>query len=331
MHSLLAVVVSHGGSPHLDELLGTLAGLTGCQVALVENAPGYRHDNVPAGVPVHEGHGNIGYGAAVNLAVRRGLGDGVVNGAPPEWLLVVNSDVSIPEETREMLPKILAQTSADVDALGFAVRSHDDGPGRSIAVLPRRRTSAFTAVRGEPAAVARWPALCYPVGAFFAIRTEAFLRIGGFDPAFWLYYEETDLFARLLAAGGRIGWCDPAWPVRHTGGATAGRAVELQRELGRAAVLYARRHRASIGRGWLLVHVAQLLLLIVRKAVTRRWPDVTRGAQILAGLVLELACPGREPAVRSRWRAVPATTRQQIATLDIRRPPPPAPGGRFAG
>jgi len=331
MHTLLAVVVSHGGSPHLAELLGALADLAGCRAVLVENAPGYQHHDLPAGVPVYEGHGNIGYGAAVNLAVRRTLGDGAAACAPPEWLLVVNSDITIPDRTREMLPGLLAGTAADVDAVGFAVRSDDGRPGRSTAVLPRRRTNAFTALRGEPAAVARWPAWRYPVGAFFAIRTEAFLRIGGFDPEFWLYYEETDLFARLLAAGGRIGWCDPSWPVRHTGGATAGRAAELQRELGRAAVLYARRHRAGLGRGWLLVHVAQLLLLIARKVATGRRPDATRGARILAGLLLELAFPGREPAVRSRWRAVPATARRQLAALGDRRPPSPVPGGRHGG
>nr|WP_045875392.1 galactosyltransferase-related protein [Pseudofrankia sp. DC12] len=316
MHILLAVVVSHGGSPHLAGLLGALTTLTGCRVALVENQPGHSHHDAPAGVRVYQGHGNIGYGTAVNLAVRHTLDDEPGQGGRPGWVLVVNSDVAIPDDTREMLPKLLAQAPADVDVLGFGMCTDDGGPGRSTAVLPNRRTSAFTAVRGEAAAIARWPALRYPVGAFFAIRTDMFLRIGGFDPTFWLYYEETDLFARLLAAGGRIGWCDGAWPVRHTGGTTAGQAAELQRELGRAAVPYARRHRGSTGRGWLLVHAAQLVLLVARKLVTGQWPDATRGVQILVGMLQGMLWPGWEPAVRSRWRAVPAPARRRLAALD---------------
>jgi hypothetical protein len=92
--------------------------------------------------------------------------------------------------------------------------------------------------------------------------------------------------------------------------------VELQRELGRAAVPYARRHRGSTGRGWLLVHVAQLILLVFRKLVGRQWPDATRGAQILVGLLQGLVWPSWEPAVRSRWRAVPAPTRRRLAALN---------------
>src|SRR5262245_58781458 len=73
MNSLLAVVVSHGGSPHLAALLQALVGLAGCRVVLVENKIGTRHRDVPAAVQVCSGHGNVGYGAAVNLAVRQAL------------------------------------------------------------------------------------------------------------------------------------------------------------------------------------------------------------------------------------------------------------------
>lgn len=318
MHSLLAVVVSYGGSPHLRGLLCALCGLTACRVALVENELGERPGPVPEGVNVYAGHGNIGYGAAVNLAVKRELtaGSGRVDDETPEWLLVVNSDVAIPADTQEMLPKLLAETPSDVDVLGFTMRAHDGGPGRSTSVLPTTRTSAFTAVRGEAAAVTRWPALRYPIGAFFAIRLSTFLRLGGFDPAFWLYYEETDLFARLIGSGGRIEWCDDAWPVFHTGGGTAGRDAELQRELGRAATVYALRHRATVGRGWLLVHGALLVLLVARKAVLRRWPDAIRAVWILVGLLQRAALPRWEPATRSRWHAVPAAARAALAGLD---------------
>ena len=41
-------------------------------------------------------------------------------------------------------------------------------------------------------------------GAFTILKAEALARIGFFDPAFFLYYEEVDLCRRIRAAGYRI-------------------------------------------------------------------------------------------------------------------------------
>ncbi|EFC85653.1 glycosyltransferase family 2 protein [Parafrankia sp. EUN1f] len=323
MHNFLAVVVSYGGSPQLHCLLTALAGVAGCRVTLVENRGGTEHEGLPAGVEVYDGHGNVGYGTAVNIAVRGSLAaDGSLRptGDPaperPEWILVVNSDVTVPARTCEQLPELLASVPAGTDALGFPLRAENGGPGRGTAVLPNARTNAYVAVRGEAAAVARWPDLRYPVGAFFAIRTSAFLRLGGFDPSYWMYYEETDLFARLHAAGGRVGWADDRCQVAHVGGGTVGRAGLLYAELGRSAAIYARRHRATLGRGWLAVHVGQLVVLALRKLAAGRTHDARRAMRILGGLAVGIAQPGREPATTSRWRAVPSARRRELGRID---------------
>ncbi|MCM3887139.1 glycosyltransferase family 2 protein [Frankia sp. R82] len=325
MHSLCSVVVSHGGSSHLHELLTALLAVRGSRVVLVENGPLDR-TAVPDGVRIVEGQGNVGYGTAVNIAVRHIVAEGSATatagmagetgGSGPEWVLVVNSDVTIPAQTVAVLPDLLAWYPPSVDAVGFPFLDTPDGPpGRSQAVLPTARTNAFIAVRGEAAAVARWPHLRYPVGAFFAIRARTFLELGGFDPSFWMYYEETDLFARLYASGGRIAWVDDEWPVVHLGGETVGRSPLLHTELGRAAAVYARRHRATVGRSWPVVHAAQLGLLTVRKLVTGRPHDARRAARMLNGLLGGLARPSWEPAVTSRWQAIPAATRLRLGQL----------------
>ncbi|SNQ47048.1 putative glycosyltransferase [Frankia canadensis] len=311
MHPLLAVVVSYGGSTHLHRLLSALVAIRGSRVVLVENDT-LGDCPVPDGVRVLEGQGNVGYGTAVNVAVRAELEDG----SAPEWLLVVNSDVTIPADTADVLPKLLAWYPPSVDAVAFPFLATAGGPpARSRTVLPTPRTSAFIAVRGEAAAVARWPDLRYPVGAFFAIRVPTFLRMGGFDPSFWMYYEETDLFARLHAAAGRIAWADDEWPVVHLGGETVGRSGLLHAELGRAGALYARRHRASLGWAWPAVYAGQLVLLTARKLVTGHPHDALRAARILAGLLGGLVRPSWEPAVRSRWNAVPAAARHRLGRL----------------
>ncbi|ETA00662.1 putative glycosyltransferase [Frankia casuarinae] len=321
MHRLLAVVVSHGGSTSLYRLLTTLDAMAECRVFLVENDGKSRHDALPDGVRVVQGHGNVGYGTAVNLAVRRALEDGL----RPEWILVVNSDVTVPADTATMIPKLLAWAPSSADVVGFPIRGTAGERGRASAVLPRPRTNAYTAVRGEIAAVERWPELRYPVGAFFAVRSEIFLRLGGFDPSYWMYYEETDLFARLHAAGGRIVWADDAWPVVHVGGETVGRSGLLYAELGRSAATYARRHRHDVGRSWTAVHAAQLTVLAARKLAVGRSHDALRAVRILSGLVSGLARPGWEPAVSSRWHAVPAETRLRLGHL---RPVPRTPRQR---
>lgn len=47
-------------------------------------------------------------------------------------------------------------------------------------------------------------------GCALALRRETFLALHGFDPDFFLYYEDTDLCLRARRAGGKIGWCREA-------------------------------------------------------------------------------------------------------------------------
>ncbi|OHV39776.1 glycosyl transferase [Parafrankia soli] len=311
MQNLLAVVVSYGGSAHLYGLLATLTAVPGCQVVLMENHVGTRHTRLPDGVRLHQGHGNVGYGTAVNLGVRLHLDDH----QPPDWVLVVNSDVVLPADTGDMLPKLLGEAPDDAGAVGFPIRTGDGRPGRESSVLPSPRTNAFMTMRGEAAAEARWPELRYPVGAFFAIRAAAFLRLGGFDPSYWMYYEETDLFCRLRSMGGRIVWADEAWHVVHDGGATTGSSPLFHWELGRSAAIYFRRHRDTLGLSWPGVHAAQLGVLAARKLVTGRPAATARALRILRGLVAGLARPEWEPPHRSVWRVVPTVTRTRIGLL----------------
>jgi GT2 family glycosyltransferase len=303
--SVLAVVVSFGATSQLGGLLADLAAVPGCAVVLVENKVGVDHGPVPDGVTVLVGHGNVGYGVAVNLAVewvreRGGL---------PEWLLVVNSDVVLPAETRVMLPTLLREARPEADVLAFALHETDGTPGRSEAVLPSLRATLFTTLRGERAALRRWPRAGYPVGAFFAVRCGTFLAVGGFDPAFWMYFEETDLFTRLSIAGARTTWVSDKWPVVHAVGETTGGAALMHVELGRSAAIYARAHRRRLGRAWPVAYAVQHVVLAARRAAAGRWPEAARAARILAGFVRGMARPGWEPAVRVPYRAVPQEAR----------------------
>ena len=55
------------------------------------------------------------------------------------------------------------------------------------------------------------------------VRSELFQQIGGFDPRFFLYFEETDLCLRVLRAGMEI-WAVGESTASHLGGVSAKQA-----------------------------------------------------------------------------------------------------------
>jgi GT2 family glycosyltransferase len=118
--------------------------------------------------------------------------------------------------------------------------------------------------------------------AAFAVRAEAFRRIGGFDESFVpAWYEDVDLCARLLELGSIVYW--PAARFRHAGGASS---VRLGYDrflpiLYENALRYRRRHygfpsrvtyRAALIAGMIL----RLLLLPFRRDVPRPRREAAR-------------------------------------------------------
>ena len=49
------------------------------------------------------------------------------------------------------------------------------------------------------------------------IRRDIYLQLGGFDPEFFLYSEETDLCLRIRELGYEIGWMESV-AIKHIGG-----------------------------------------------------------------------------------------------------------------
>jgi len=64
-------------------------------------------------------------------------------------------------------------------------------------------------------------------GAFCIIRPEALKKVGLFDPAFFLYYEEVDLCLRIRAVGYSI-WYWPDIKVIHIGGESSRKLKSLE-------------------------------------------------------------------------------------------------------
>ncbi len=145
------------------------------------------------------------------------------------------------------------------------------------------------------------------MGAFLMIRRDLFEALGGFDPRFFVYFEDADLCARARAAG---------FAVRHVAGAVARhvgqgttRQVRARRLFYflRSQILYAGKHHgtatalaltaASFG-----AQVPLRLALALARRAPEEAAEVLRAAGLLAaalpGLVPDLL-RGRAPARRA--------------------------------
>ena len=200
---------------------------------VVDNGPAEERDTVrkalvawPEGagsLELVEGHGNVGYGRANNLVLDR-LGS--------DFHLVMNPDVELqPDAIAAAI--IFLGAHPDVGLVAPDVYG-DDGARQylckrypSVWVLflrgfaPRGLRRRFARAlddyemrdvvgAGEPATVP------LASGCFMLMRTALFRRLGGFDPRFFLYFEDYDLSLRV-GREAQVAWVPRARIVHHGG------------------------------------------------------------------------------------------------------------------
>lgn len=171
---------------------------------------------------------NGGFGAGNNLGVRSLLGDGV----RPRYVHFLNPD-TVPREGAVLELVRFLEAHPRVGAAGSQFEDDDGTPWRMgfrfpsplgeleggacigpiSRLLDKHKTALPLGV--EPVSV-DWLA-----GASIMFRREVLEQLGGFDEAYFLYFEETDLCLRTKAAGWEI-WYVPASKVMHIRGQSTG-------------------------------------------------------------------------------------------------------------
>lgn len=198
---------------------------------------------------------NIGFGRACNMAIEAGSA---------RHLLLVNPDCRIePAGIAALSRRLIADPSCL--AIGPKIRRPDGSPEISWAPHPtflwevkrRRLWRALSA--GQPWALEKARRLTsaarnvdWLTAACLMMRRDAFERIGGFDPSYFLYFEDADLGKRL-GEHGTLRF-DPSVQVEHLGGSSSEHdrqaAFQHYRESQRT---YYRKHRPAIERAGLAI------------------------------------------------------------------------------
>jgi N-acetylglucosaminyl-diphospho-decaprenol L-rhamnosyltransferase len=114
-------------------------------------------------------------------------------------------------------------------------------------------------------------------GSCMLVRREAFDAVGGFDPAYFMYFEDLDLCERI----GRAGWQNvyvPTSVVCHAGGASTSKDPRTMADAHHASAWRYLSRRYS-GLRWLPVRVVLRAGLAARAALARRVPAVAAGAR----------------------------------------------------
>lgn len=176
---------------------------------------------------VVSGHGNVGYGCGHNLVIER---------AASRYHLVLNPDIDLDENALVVALDFFARHSE----VGLLSPRIGDDEGRQQYLCRRYPTLLDLFVRGFlPARVRRFFARRLaryemrdvindrdivwdpPIvsGCFMLYRTNVLKQLGGFDPRYFLYFEDYDLSLRTHQIA-RIAYV-PAMRVLHHGGGAA--------------------------------------------------------------------------------------------------------------
>jgi N-acetylglucosaminyl-diphospho-decaprenol L-rhamnosyltransferase len=221
------VCVTYNPGPELEELARSLTAATTHPVHLVLADNGSTDDRPDRVAAAHGGQvvrtgGNLGYGRAANEGAR---------GGDEPWVVVVNPDIVWQPGSLDAL-LAAAERYPDAGAFGPALLNPDGSVYPSARALP-----SFTQGAGHAVFARLWPGNPWTrayqrrqesadaterdagwlSGACLLLRREAFDAVGGFDPGYFMFFEDVDLGERL----GRAGWRSvyvPTARVMHIGG-----------------------------------------------------------------------------------------------------------------
>ncbi len=196
---------------------------------------------------------NDGFAGGVNAAVRH---------AGPGALLLLNPDCELTAPVVTSLLQVLAEFPR-VGVVGGLLRESDGGLQASARHFP----NATTAVAGRTSWLSRQlpgnmlsrrnlvPSSGVPTpvdwvsGAFMLVRREAFDQVSGFDPAFFLYWEDADFCKRTSQGGWSTVYVPTPAVIHRTARSSCHAPARSLWAFHRSALRYYLKHGSWLARG----------------------------------------------------------------------------------
>ena len=244
---LRVVVVTYSPGVALDGFLESLGAATErpVEVVLADNGS---TDGAPERAVARHPHvrllptgGNVGYGAAANAGLA-GLASG--------YAIVANPDLRFEPGSIDALLDVAGRWPRAA-TVGPAIRTPDGDLYPSARDLPRLSTGAGHALLGWAWPSNPWTARYrrereaprerpagWLSGSCLLVDLEAFWSVGGFDPGYFMYFEDVDLAARLSRAGWLHMYAPSAVVVHEGGHATRREPHRMQRVHHTSALRY---------------------------------------------------------------------------------------------
>jgi GT2 family glycosyltransferase len=218
--SLAVVIVNYGSHELLEQNLAPLSrARPDLAVVIVDNLSTSTERAAVTALAAASGwhlelpDGNEGFGTGMNRGVARAAALGRTH------VLLLNPDALIEVDA---VAALLAASQADDDAMAAPRILRPDGSlwsaGSDLYLADGRIRSRRRRPEGTTARIEPWLS-----GACLLLSVALFERAGGFDDAYFLYWEDVDLSHRVVAAGGRLQLLDAVTAV-HAEGGTQGAA-----------------------------------------------------------------------------------------------------------
>jgi GT2 family glycosyltransferase len=169
---------------------------------------------------------NIGFGKGCNHAAK------IAERYSPKYLWILNPDTTINAQSGLQLEKLLNHRP-DISFTGSTLVNQKGEPRPGAFRFPKLLNIALSNLRlgildkifknsTTAGPLATTPTKSdWLTGASFMVKTECFIALQGFDPHYFLYFEEVDLFKRAEQLGYEA-WSCPDSHVYHISGASTG-------------------------------------------------------------------------------------------------------------
>ncbi len=214
----VSIIIVHYNTPRL--LRQTLKGIRRAQlsvsheVIVVENDPGKGCVEMVRGefpeVKLLVNERNLGFGVGMNTGFAQASG---------RYVLIFNPDIILPEGSLETLIRFL-DANPNVGMVGPRLNNPDGSLQYSCYRFMEPKTVLYRRVpllRSLPFAKrhidsylmtdvdhSKTQDVDYLLGAAMLVRKEVLQKVGGFDPAYFVYFEDQDLCRQIWKAGWRV-------------------------------------------------------------------------------------------------------------------------------